>query len=244
MSPTHPAAGARPGATTAARGLAGAVVVLDPGHDGGNRRHPEVVNRLVDIGVGRKACDTTGTQTASGYTESAFTWDLAQRLATRLRAAGARVVLTRTGDDGVGPCIVERAAIGNGAAAAAGPRARVVGLSLHADGGPTGGYGFHVIEPGAVARNRAIVEPSRRLGTAVRDAFRTGTGEPYSTYTGMDGVTVRTDLGGLDLSLIPKVFIECGNMRNPADAARLHDPAWRERAAAALAAGLAGYLAR
>ena len=58
-----------------------------------------------------------------------------------------------------------------------------------------------------------------------------------------DGVTVRTDLGGLDLSLIPKVFIECGNMRNPADAARLHDPAWRERAASALAAGLARYLA-
>ena len=163
----HPAAGAKPGATTTATtrgGLAGAVVVIDPGHDGGNGRHPEVVNRLVDIGVGRKACDTTGTQTASGYTESAFTWDLAQRLARRLRAAGARVVLTRASDQGVGPCIVERAAIGNRAAAAAGPRVPVVGLSLHADGGPTGGYGFHVIEPGRVApqpRHRRAVAAAR-----------------------------------------------------------------------------------
>ena len=28
-------------------------------------------------------------------------------------------------------------------------------------------------------------------------------------------LTVRSDLGGLNLSRVPKVFIECGNMRNP-----------------------------
>jgi N-acetylmuramoyl-L-alanine amidase len=216
------------------------VVVLDPGHDGGNARHPAAVARLVDSGNGRKACDTSGTQTASGYTEAEFTWDLAQRLAARLRAAGARVVLTRSGNDGVGPCISERAAIGNRAAS---PGARVAALSLHADGGPQGGYGFHVIEPGALPRTAAITAASRRLGTAVRDAFRAGTGEPFATYTGTDGMTVRTDLGGLNLSTVPKVFIECGNMRNAADAARLADPAWRARAAAALEQGVAAYLA-
>jgi N-acetylmuramoyl-L-alanine amidase len=230
--------------TASLPGLRGAVVVIDPGHNGANRKHPEIINRLVDAGNGRrKACDTTGTQTAGGYAEAAFTWDLANRLAARLRAAGARVVLTRPSNGGVGPCITQRAAIGNRAAAAAGRGVRVIGISLHADGGPAGGYGFHVIEPGRVQGNGAIVAPSRQLGTAVRNAFRAGTGEPYSTYTGRSGVTVRTDLGGLNLSRIPKVFIECGNMRNRADAVRLGSRAWRNRAADALARGLSAYLA-
>jgi N-acetylmuramoyl-L-alanine amidase len=53
---------------------------------------------------------------------------------------------------------------------------------------------------------------------------------------------VRTDLGGLNLSTVPKVFIECGNMRNTTDASRMKSAAWRQRAAQALANGLANYL--
>jgi N-acetylmuramoyl-L-alanine amidase len=94
----------------------------------------------------------------------------------------------------------------------------------------------------AAGRGARVVAVARR-GTTVRDALRAGTGEP-SSYTGHHvGVTVRTDLGGLDLSTIPKVFIECGNMRNSVDAARLSSGAWRARAAAALARGLASYFA-
>jgi N-acetylmuramoyl-L-alanine amidase len=151
-------------------------------------------------------------------------------------------VFTRDDDTGVGPCVTERAEIGNRAARDAAPGTAVVALSLHADGGPPGGVGFHVIEPLPVAGNAVIVQPSRRLGVAVREAFRRGTGEPVSTYTGTDGITRRKDLGGLNLSRVPKVFLECGNMRNARDAARLADPAWRGRAAAALAAGLQRYL--
>jgi N-acetylmuramoyl-L-alanine amidase len=78
----------------------------------------------------------------------------------------------------------------------------------------------------------------------VRDAFQQGTGEPLSTYAGTrtGGIVARRDLGGLNLSTVPKVFIECGNMRNPTDARRLSSPAWRGRAAAALASGLTAYL--
>src|SRR5690242_3558623 len=82
-TPTPPASGAPSTASTGPRttgALAGAVVVLDPGHDGGNARAPGVINRLVDIGTGRKTCDTAGTETAAGYPEHAFTWDLATRL--------------------------------------------------------------------------------------------------------------------------------------------------------------------
>ncbi|HEY0935819.1 MAG TPA: N-acetylmuramoyl-L-alanine amidase, partial [Trebonia sp.] len=143
---------------------------------------------------------------------------------------------TREDSTGVGPCIDERAFAGNRIHADA-------ALSVHADGGPASGLGFHVIRPGLLpGRNDAVVGPSQVLSVAVHDAML-GTGEPTSTYTGSNGYDQRTDLGGLNLSTVPKVFVECANMRNAADAARLTDPAFRQRVAAALSAGLAAYLA-
>ena len=53
--------------------------------------------------------------------------------------------------------------------------------------------------------------PHRRDGSrCVRQAFVAGTGEPVSTYLGRDGLDVRSDLGGLNLSDVPKVLIETG----------------------------------
>src|ERR1700730_14012922 len=89
--------------------LHGKTIVIDPGHNGANWAHPSEINRFVDAGGFRKACDTTGTSTNNGYPEAAYNFDVATRLARILRAAGARVVLTRTTDSGVGPCINERA---------------------------------------------------------------------------------------------------------------------------------------
>ena len=74
------------------------VVVLDPGHNGGNAAHPEVVNAPVPDGTGgTKPCNTTGTETDAGFPEHAFTWDVALRMRDRLTAAGVTVVLTRAG---------------------------------------------------------------------------------------------------------------------------------------------------
>jgi N-acetylmuramoyl-L-alanine amidase len=53
----------------------------------------------------------------------------------------------------------------------------------------------------------------------------------------------RSDLGGLNLSDVPKVLFEAGNMRNATDAALLESSGFRQQAAWALAAGLAQYLA-
>jgi N-acetylmuramoyl-L-alanine amidase len=65
---------------------------------------------------------------------------------------------------------------------------------------------------------------------------------PISTYDGVDGLAPRDDLAGVNLTTVPKVFIECGNMRNSTDAALLVDPAWQQRAAEAIAQGLATFL--
>ena len=212
--------------------LAGKTVALDPGHNGGNGSHPAEINRPVDAVTEQKPCDTAGAATASGYPESAFNFDVSQRLAQLLSQAGARVVLTRTDDTGVGPCITERAAIGNRAKADA-------AVSIHADGGPVGGRGFHVIEPALIAgHTEPIVAPSQRLGLDLRAAYLAGTGIPTSTYIGHDGIDVRSDLGGLNLSTVPKVFIECGNLNNPTDASLLQRPDFRQRAAEALFKGL------
>jgi N-acetylmuramoyl-L-alanine amidase len=216
--------------------LTGDVITLDPGHDGGNAAAPTVIDQLVWNGTGYEACDTAGTTTDSGYPEHLFNFNVALATAADLRAEGATVVLTRTTDTGVGPCITTRAAIGNDAGSAA-------AVSIHADGGPPQGRGFAVLEPVADGINNAIVGPSARLAVDLRNAFQSVTGEPPSTYDGVDGIQPRSDLGGLNLSTVPKVLIECANMRNPTDAALVVDPAWQQLAALGIAQGITQFLA-
>jgi N-acetylmuramoyl-L-alanine amidase len=235
--PFQAAAGGGPGRfPPTARGiLDGKVVLVDPGHNGGNFTHPSVINRLIWNGREYETCDTTGTETDGGYTEALFNWHVALDLTADLRAEGATVVLTRTSNTGVGPCVTERAAIGNEAHANA-------AVSIHADGGPPGGRGFAILEPVADGINDAIVGPSAVLGADLRAAFEKGTGEPVSSYDGINGIQPRDDLAGINLSTVPKVFIECANMRNAADAALVTSARWQALAARAIAVGLAAFL--
>jgi len=217
--------------------LNGKVILVDPGHDGGNFAAASVINRLIWNGRESETCDTTGAETDVGYTEALFNWRVALYLTADLRAAGATVVLTRTSDTGVGPCVTERAAIGNEVHANA-------AVSIHADGGPPGGRGFAILEPVADGINNAIVRPSAVLGADLRAAFAAGTGEPVSSYDGIDGIQPRDDLGGINLSTVPKVFIECANMRNAADAALVTSARWQALAARAIAVGLTAFVLR
>ncbi|MGH2718455.1 MAG: N-acetylmuramoyl-L-alanine amidase [Actinomycetota bacterium] len=231
------AAGGGPGTfpPTASGVLDGKVVAIDPGHNGRNYSDPSYVNHLIFNGREQEACDTTGTETDSGYTESLFNWNVAQALSADLRAEGATVVLTRTSNNGVGPCVTDRAAIGNNAHASA-------AVSIHADGGPASGRGFAILEPVADGPNDAIIGLSQTLGTDLRNAFASGTGEPVSNYDGASGIQARDDLGGTNLSTVPKVFVECANMRNATDAALVTSSAWQAKAAEAIATGLTAFL--
>ncbi|MEU2247236.1 N-acetylmuramoyl-L-alanine amidase [Streptomyces sp. NPDC019224] len=220
--------------------LAGKTVVIDPGHNPANHLHTAEISRQVDIGTGHKECDTTGTATNGGYAEAEFTLDVAHRLRALLRAQGATVILTYDGDRAFGPCVDERARIGNKAHADA-------VVSVHADGSAVGNRGFHVILPAAVrgggADTSEIVAPSRDLGIRIAGLFVRSTGSSPSNYVGgKTGLDVRKDLGGLNLSTVPKVFIECGNMRDPKDAALLTSPGWRQKAAQGIADGISSYL--
>lgn len=215
--------------------LRGDVIAIDPGHNGENYAHPTYINHLVWNGREDETCDTTGTATDAGYTEAQFNWNVALDLETDLRSLGATVVLTRSSNTTYGPCITQRAAIGNRAHAS-------VAISIHADGGPPSGRGFAILTPVADGINNRIIAPSLHFAQALRTAFLR-TGMPVSTYDGTDGIEPRDDLGGTNLSTVPKVFIECGNMRNATDTALLIDPRWQRQAATAIAEGMVAYLA-
>ncbi|SMF34097.1 N-acetylmuramoyl-L-alanine amidase [Streptomyces sp. Amel2xC10] len=227
-------------ASSGAGPLAGKVVVIDPGHNPTNVQHTAEINRQVDIGTHSKECDTTGTSTNSGYSEARFTLDVAHRLRTLLQQQGATVKLTQDADRPYGPCVDERARIGNAAHADA-------VVSIHADGSGAGNRGFHVILPGSVragaADTRAIVGPSKELGKLIATDFADSTGTSPSNYIGGGtGLVTREDLGGLNLSTVPKVFIECGNMRDSKDAALLTSGAWRQKAAQGISEGIVSFL--
>lgn len=224
-------------AAPAARSSRRRIVVLDPGHDGGNAGRPDVVDRQVPAGGGRtKPCNSVGASTPDGYPEHAFAWDVALRTRALLAARGVRVVLTRSSDTGVGPCVDVRGRFG------ARVRADAV-VSVHADGGPAGGPGFHVISAAGAPAGPAVASASRRLAGAVHASLQARSGLRIASYVaGGDGYDARTDLAGLTLSTRPTVVVEAGNMRNPGDAALLESAAGRQRIATALAAGILAYL--
>jgi N-acetylmuramoyl-L-alanine amidase len=224
-----------PQPTAAARPLAGITVGIDPGHNGLNGSDPSYISHLVWNGRESETCDTTGTQTASGYTEARFSFNVARYLAAALLADGARVVLTRQNNHGAGPCVDRRAEILNGSGAR-------VAIDIHADGGPAWGRGFTVLEPVADGPNDHVIRASERFGRDVRAALLARTGMPVSNYYGSNGIQFRDDLAGLNLTTVPKVLIESGNMVNAADAALLTSPGFQRQLAAALLAAILEFL--
>jgi N-acetylmuramoyl-L-alanine amidase len=215
--------------------LAGKVVGIDPGHNGRNYTDPGYIDHSIWNGREYEDCDTTGTETDGGYTEAQFNFNVAEYLAADLRADGAKVVLTRNSNDGVGPCVTTRSQIIDRAHAN-------VAIDIHADGGPPGGRGFAVLEPVADGTNDHVIAASKAFGHEVIERFRTVTGMPLSDYDGTNGVSDRDNLAGLNLTTVPKVLIECGNMRNATDAALLVRTSFQRLAARALADAISTYL--
>ena len=158
-------------------------------------------------------------------------------MARGLEALGARVVLTRDSNSARewGPCVDVRGRAGNSGAD--------LKLSIHADGSyDADAHGFHVIVPPDRAPwTDDIAAPSRRFALDVRRALR-GAGFAYATYVGDDGLDVRSDLGTLNLSDVPTVMVELGNMRSPVDARVMTAASGRARYAEALVAAVRAYL--
>jgi N-acetylmuramoyl-L-alanine amidase len=223
--------------TANSKPLHGIVIAIDPGHNGGNATHPKEVNKKVWIGNEWKVCNTVGTSTNAGYAEHAFTWALAKKLKTRLVALGATVKMTRNNDTGWGPCSTTRGRFG------AKVHANLM-ISLHGDGLASSQHGFVVIRPGLVkGYTDDILARSKTLAYAIRAGLGRWNVSRSTAYGG-DGLDTRTDLGTLNLSNVPVVLVELGNMRNAKDAATMTSSHGQSRYANGLVSGIRAYLHR
>ena len=220
--------------------LAGVRIALDPGHQLGNHNFPVQTGRLVPAGGFRKPCNTTGTATDSGVAEATVNFRVALLARSRLQALGATVLLTRTTnrEDRWGPCVNTRGEFGRSVGA-------VLTVSLHADGAPAADHGFHVIAPTRrYPWTTDISGRSLRLAKALRAGFD-ARGVPRSNYVGGGtALSIRQDLGTLNMSDVPIAMLEIGNMRNAADARRMTTYAGRVTYANAVVGGIRRYLGR
>lgn len=207
------------------------IVFLDPGHNGSNDAS---IGKQVPTGRGgTKDCQASGTSSADGFPEHTFTWDTVLRIRQALTALGVRTAMSRGNDTGLGPCVDERAAMAN----ALHPDAIV---SIHADGGPATGRGFHV-NYSSPPLNDVQAGPSVQFAQIMRDQLQ-ASGLVPATYIGQAGLLPRADLAGLNLAQYPSVLVEMGNMKNLADAALLESPEGQQKYADAVVRGIAGFL--
>src|ERR1700736_3719123 len=153
------------------------IVFLDPGHNGAN--DASISRQVSDGRGGMKDCQTSGSSTPDGYQEHTFNWEVVLRIRSLLNQLGVRSALSRGNDNALGPCVDERASMAN----AIQPNAIV---SIHADGGPPSGRGFHV-NYSAPPLNQAQSGPSVQLAQTMRDQL-TAAGFVPATYIGSHGL--------------------------------------------------------
>ncbi|MDP2012786.1 MAG: N-acetylmuramoyl-L-alanine amidase [Actinomycetota bacterium] len=231
---------AAPSPTLAADGvLAGAVIALDPGHQLGNS-NPKFSSQMKQKrfnGTIVKSCNTTGTATNKGLPEATFTWRVSQQLKKLLEDQGARVELTRTSNsrDSWGPCVWDRGGFSQKVGAN-------LFVSIHGDGAPAKGRGFHVIAPGRIkAWTNDIAAGSRTLARSMIDGMQRAGATP-ATYLSSP-LSVRTDQSTLNFNGVPAVIVELGNMRNAQDAAQMSSTAGVKQYAQQIATGISRYCA-
>ena len=215
----------------AARAAPGPVVVIDPGHDAQANLATE------PIGPGsatRKIEDGGGTRgVVTGIREPDLTLDVSLRLRSLLRAAGVRVVMTRTRTAGKSMGNIARARIANRAGAA-------LFLRVHADGASVASArGTHTLTP-AYRRGWTddVYRPSRRAASLVQADVVRALGFPDR------GIQEHLDFTGFNWADVPVILVEIGFMTNPAEDRALATDAVRHRAAVGLCRGTLRFLGR
>lgn len=142
--------------------------------------------------------------------EHSFTWNVVLLMQQQLANAGVQVHLSRNNDNALGPCVDQRAEMANSLR----PNAVV---SVHADGGPAGGHGFHVNYP---HRRSTRCKRDRLCDSPRSCATRWWPGADAGDLHRQHRPYGRADLTGLNLAQYPSILVECGNMKNPQEGPR------------------------
>ncbi len=218
-------------AIAAPTSIAGMIVFLDPGHNGANDAS---LTKQVPTGRGgTKDCQTSGTSSNDGYPEHTFTWMTVLRIRQELTALGVRTAMSRGNDTTVARastnaqrwpthCIPTRSSPSTATAALR----RGAGSTSTTPSPPL---------------NDAQKGPSVQFAQIMRDQMQ-ASGLVPATYIGQSGLYGRADLTGLNLAQYPSILVECGNMKNVADAALMESPEGQQKYADAVVKGIAGFL--
>ena len=146
-----------------------------------------------------------------------------------LRAAGARVVMTRTSADVV-LSSEARALVADACGAD-------LFLRLHCDSSDDpGARGFCTIVPGYNEWTAPIVEPSLEAARAIHPLVVEGLGAEDR------GIVERSDLAGFNFCTVPAMLFEMGFMSNPEEDALLSDPSYQRLLAGSIGRAVARYL--
>ena len=210
--------------------IAGMIVFLDPGHQAAMAD----MGRQVPNGRGgTKDCQASGTSTDDGFAEHTFTWETTLKIRQLLAQYGVRTAMSRGDDTGPGPCVDARAQMANSLQ----PNATV---SIHADGGPATGRGFHVLYS-SPPLNQVQAGPSVKFAQTMRDQL-VASGIPAANYIGSNGLDARADIAGLNLAQYPSILVECGNMKNPQEGAAMATMQGWQTYANAICQGIAAFI--
>jgi N-acetylmuramoyl-L-alanine amidase len=207
-----------------AEALAAALICIDPGHG----TPPAVGAQREPIGPGSSVLKVKDGGGAPG--EAAVVLAIARRTRALLLAHGYRVAMTRTGTT---------FRYGNGGNVARAEfcnrRRAALMLRIHADGSADSSRrGVSTLYP-AFRRGWTddIFGRSRRAARLVQRELARATRAPDL------GTVVRSDLTGFNWADVPAILVETGFLSNLAERRLLHAPAYRQRIARSLAAGVA-----
>jgi N-acetylmuramoyl-L-alanine amidase len=206
---------------------------------GGAQPHPTVV-----IDPGHPSEVSSGATMQNGTSEVHIAWQVAQRLATLLRAQGYHVVMTKPTERTM-VTNVERAKVGNAAGAA-------LVVRLHCDDSPDSGYAIYhpdrqatvkghtgprtnVMRASAAAAESLHVSMSRMLAGKLKDGGVRG--DSKTAIGAKQGA-----LTGSVFSDVPVILIEMVTLSNAHDAAFIKEAAGQSLMAQALAQGIARYV--
>jgi N-acetylmuramoyl-L-alanine amidase len=150
-------------------------------------------------------------------------------LRDRLQAAGVTVIMIRTTND-VNVANSRRAIIGNEAGAA-------LTIRIHCDSNANSSVsGLSTLYPSGNSWVKPIEAASKRAAGIVQAATAKATGAANR------GLFPRSDMTGFNYSTVPTIIVECGFMSNAVEDRLLADPAYQEKLAAGLAAGVLEYV--
>jgi N-acetylmuramoyl-L-alanine amidase len=175
---------------------------------------------VVDAGHGGKDPGSMGTG-FSTVSEKKLNLSIATELARQLKAKGAKVIMTRTGDRFIE--LEDRAATAERYHAD-------LFIAVHSNSNPDSSRRGAVVYTARQPSHQSVVA-AMKMDQAIRSA-------------GIASDTDRADYKVLTLHSRPAVLVECGYLSNSSDCKRLNSSAYRTTIATAIAAGASIYLAR